>query len=122
MRLSRRTMIASSAAVTALAPLHPVIGAPVRPLRIASPGLLYSSPDSGVMSVTSHELYKALAPHLARPLDLEAVVDEADAQLLWELLRFEAGLRWNAVPIPAESQTFAGRLCRDAQLVTAAKR
>lgn len=122
MNITRRTLIVSGMAATALGPLRPVIAMPLRTLRIADPSLLHILPVGETITSSGHELLKRLLPLIERATSLEAVVREADARLISELIKFQRRVQWQSTTQRVGQQTFAGSLRQDAQVVRASFR
>lgn len=116
MSMSRRIFMASGFGATMLAPHAGFAFVPERCLlKVADPNLLHAPlPSGAIIAASGNALLAALLPHLDGWRRIEAVLGEADAKMLGELVRFEPGLRWSAVSLLADSRTFAGCLRRPA--------
>lgn len=121
MKVSRRSFVAGTAGAGLLAHA-PGLASPVNAgLRLVAPGLVTGLGLSGTITATGDRLMATMLARRGTWHSIEAVMGEADMQLLAELVRFEPGLRWSAELLPAGISTFAGTTLRTAYAITAAR-
>ena len=120
MRLTRRTLIASSIGSAALASIPAALRAAPPGLLVADPALLTAAPPFGTIAASGTELMAALLSLMGQWQRIEAVLGDADAEMLSQMVRFQPGLRWSAVRAEAGVATFAGILSRPARIANAA--
>lgn len=121
MKLSRRLFVAGTAGAGVLAHVPGFARTPAVGLRITAPDLTGGTATSGTIIATGNSLMATMLPRLGQWHSIEAVLNEADMQLLAELVRFEPGLRWSAEALPAGSATFAGITLRKAYAISASR-
>ena len=114
MRISRRNFIGAGLAAAELAHCPVLAAALARShqpvIVIADPAVLLAPPPLGALTASGSELLRALLPILDSWQRIEAVLREADLQMLAELVRFEPSMRWASARLPANCETIAGRL------------
>ena len=119
MRLTRRTLIASSIGSAALASIPAALRAAPPGLLVADPALLTAAPPVGTIAASGTDLMAALMSLMGLWQRIEAVLSEADVEMLAQMVRFQPGLRWSAERAAAGTATFAGMLDRPARIAIA---
>lgn len=119
MSLTRRTFVAGSIGSVALASIPAAVRAAGPGLLVADPALLTAAPPVGTIAANGPELLAALLPLMGQWQRIEAVLGEADTEMLAQMVRFQPGLRWSTERVRAGTSTFAGILYRPARLAIA---
>jgi len=119
MKLTRRTFVAGSIGSAALASFPADLRAAQPGLLVADPALLTAAPPFGTITASGPKLLAALLPLMGQWQRIDAVLGEADAEMLAQLVRFQPRLRWQAERAAAGTATFAGILDRPARVAIA---
>lgn len=119
--ISRRALIGAGLGTATLAACPALATADPPRLLVVDPTLLSGAPPLGAIAARGPALLRALLPRMDGWRHIDALLGEADAQMLHELIRFDRGPRWTATPLPAGVRTEAGRLLRPARKVIATR-
>jgi hypothetical protein len=117
MKVTRRIFVAGSLGSLAAVSL-PTLARPVEPavLLVADPALIVGAPALGTIIGSGNALLSRLLPLADKWHRIEAILGDADMEMLAQIVRFQPGLRWSCDRVEAGLVVYAGVVRHAARL------